>query len=361
MDLNSFFSQIHLARKSRVGFLGTGCQEVMQFKRAVQGQSSSLGGCSTIATTVFKDVSDIVYVDNLCDSKDDLNKLLANFKEIHRRASVLNLCFKVTDNAILFTTGDGEFQLLGYSIHEGRLRIPKKKKEILAEMPRTRKHVVRLISALQYYSLFSSVFSELMARIREELKTNTTKFVMTKTLERHLYALIHLVKHNNGLALLTPKQWEELKLVLFTDASSRSIGSVLCAVFPNHIIYPIYAQSKMLPRFMRSQTLCSNLTEMFGLHQALLACHNLIQGRMCCVFSDSIYVVRAVMSLELTALPARIRSMVLDIRVNYHLARGPSRIVLFRFPFPILPFSPFLPFSILPTPPPVLSRPCFTL
>ena len=177
-------------------------------------------------------------------------------------------------------------------------------------MPRTRKHVVRLISALQYYSLFSSVFSELMARIREELKTNTTKFVMTKTLERHLYALIHLVKHNNGLALLTPKQWEELKLVLFTDASSRSIGSVLCAVFPNHIIYPIYAQSKMLPRFMRSQTLCSNLTEMFGLHQALLACHNLIQGRMCCVFSDSIYVVRAVMSLELTALPARIRSMV---------------------------------------------------
>ena len=59
---------------------------------------------------------------------------------------------------------------------------------------------------------------------------------------------------------------------------------------------------------------------MFGLHQALLACHNLIQGRMCCVFSDSIYVVRAIMSLELTALPARIRSMVLDIRVNYNVS-----------------------------------------
>ena len=44
-----------------------------------------------------------------------------------------------------------------------------------------------------------------------------------------------------------------------------------------------------------------------------------------------------------------------------HLARGPSRIVLFCFPFPILPLSPLLPFSILPTPPPVLSRPCFTL
>ena len=40
---------------------------------------------------------------------------------------------------------------------------------------------------------------------------------------------------------------------------------------------------------------------------------------------------------------------------------GPVPYCPFRFPFPILPFSPLLPFSILPTPPPVLSRPCFTL
>ena len=36
---------------------------------------------------------------------------------------------------------------------------------------------------------------------------------------------------------------------------------------------------------------------------------------------------------------------------------GPVPYCLFRFPFPILPLSPLLPFSILPTPPPVLSRP----
>ena len=231
----------------------------------------------------------------------------------------MNLCFKPTDNALLFTTNDADFTILGYSIRNGRLVIPAKKVQQLVELPKTRKFIVRLISSISYYSNFSNSFSELLARIRDELKTNQSRFKMTPKLERHIYALLHLIRHNNGLQLLSPEQWKAAKLVIFSDASGRSAGSVLCGIFDSGIVVPLFAQSKILPKWLR-QTGCVNQAELWAANLALQTTSNVCAGRRICLFSDSLYVVRAIMTLDLDSLPARARGIALEIRANYDVS-----------------------------------------
>ena len=141
---------------------------------------------------------------------------------------------------------------------------------------------------------------------------------MTQRLERLIYALLLLLRYNEGLSLISPADFASGKLILWVDASSRAVGCLLTILLEDNIIYSLYCASKALPK--NSKSFCSNTSELFAVGVALSACSQLIATEACTVMTDSMYVWRCFNMLDIESIPMRLRALVLDIKVSYNVS-----------------------------------------
>ena len=204
LDLLAFFHQCHLSRKSRNlhTFISTGSGRIRQAKRSVMGSGPSLGAGGVITSICWPFLTS--YVDNLYIIEKNIQSMYEKFLQTHVVARSVNAVFKISDSVLLVSARDGQFSILGYLVSGNKLMIPKNKVDQLAQLPRTRRFVVKLISSIGYYAQFSSIFGDVLAKIRTELSATTRKFVMTQRLERLIYALLLLLRYNEGLSLISP-------------------------------------------------------------------------------------------------------------------------------------------------------------
>ena len=106
------------------------------------------------------------YVDNLWHWEDDYEALFNVFVKVHEACETWGLTLKPSESALLFSTEDGDFQLLGLEVKKNRILIPQTKVQQLAALPRSKKFLVKLISSISYYGAFSTCFADILARIR---------------------------------------------------------------------------------------------------------------------------------------------------------------------------------------------------
>ena len=319
LDLLTWYHQIYLDEGSRQthSFLSTNSNQIKCSTRAVMGSNPSGGGGAVITGQNWPFLKSS-YMDNLYNWDPSIPKLLADFIRTHEVARAINAVFKLTDSVILASADDGAFEILGMIVKDGKLTIPRKKIDALAALPRSKKFIIKLISSVSYYGCFSNAFADLLCRIRDELKSNGTKFKLTPKLERLIYALLYMLRYNTGLHLLTKSQIEFARYCLFVDASAKATGCVLTAIIDQNILVPIFSSSKCLPKNYRSH--CSNYAELFGLGSSLASVAQIIGNKEVIVATDSAYVEKCFSTMELTAIPQRLRALVIDIKINYNIA-----------------------------------------
>ena len=324
LDLLQFFFQLQLNWHSRRDhtFTSTGSDIINQMTCSSMGGSGSLGACQTVVKCIMQPTGlKENYVDNLWHWDEDYESLFEVFVKVHEACETWGLTLKPSESALLFSTEDGDFQLLGLEVKKNRILIPKAKVQQLAALPRSKKFLVKLISSISYYGAFSTCFADILARIREELRAGG-KFSVTPRLERLLYCLLHLLRHNVGLALLSEEQWANCDLCMFVDSSSRAYGAALIAILggpEERILYPVACHSKQHRRSCAYDSKCSNYAELWGLSQCLLAFHHLIHAKPVAIYCDSSYVVSCFNTLQYADIPHRIRAMVIDSKINYDI------------------------------------------
>ena len=234
----SDFSQIKLDPVTRqTQFTFQGCTNAnYESTGAVMGHCSSMQLGNILMNLMFCDIlsdhSRLSYADNMNIKAPSIGQLLNLYEKILKRSRLFNLTWKLSDTHIAMSTSrpDEEFECLGFSIGKNGIQIPKRRKDQYIDgIPRTRKEIIRLIGRVNFFSLFSPSFSEVLKDIRSELTLmKARKFTMTPRLEAALKACIALYVNSPGVWFLSEADYATKPFILFCDAShdQRGIGSL---------------------------------------------------------------------------------------------------------------------------------------
>ena len=321
-DLLSFFYQVTVDEETKIyqTFLGPGGSEVLTMARLSMGIQNAMGIACAISTLLFGYIVHTVYVDNLIGKKRTIEELYENVEATLKRAGEVGAVLKLSEIFIGLTTKDSSFQILGYSICDNYIRIPLLKKEELLTAPKSKKFIVKLLHCVSFYNMFSSQFSEVLARMRKELERqkNSKKFCYTPRLEKLTFCLLNLIKTNMGLKVISPTMWKNMHLILMCDASSHSVGGVLLGLL-NGWLFPISAFSRFLSKEMRGN-FCVNIKELRAVELAFKSFSQILgnTSKYVTVMTDSQYVYRCFTTLDIEKVPTRFRSLILDCKCNYH-------------------------------------------
>ena len=231
LDGNSYFSQIALSRGSRYLTAFATASAALQYvlARTPQGAAQSSAAASLILKLILHDLivegQSFTYIDNICLSDFDYQALFDLYVTVLKRADHYNLVFKLSDLHRGFSCDDTPFEVLGFEIADGKLRIPRRKLEAFSsnQFPKTKKAILKLVGNLNYYSEFSSGFAQALTHLRQELKYQQgRKFVFTNKMDRLVKILLEMMCQHSGLYLLSKEQFQSSPFILFVDSSQET-------------------------------------------------------------------------------------------------------------------------------------------
>ena len=272
LDVLNFFYQCLLSKRCRymTAFQSASNAASMMLTRTAQGHSVS-APCDSlilklILNGVLKEHFNYVYIDNIMLSNYNYSDLFDDYVTTLKRAREFNVVLKASDVVFGYKTDhEAEFSVLGMSVSNGRLKIPRKKVADFSpsEFPRNKRSLIRLLGNTNFYSNFSSAFSETAHHLREEMKLQSgKKFIFTNRMEKLTKCLLEIIQNSNGLYILSREQYIKNTFLLFVDSSKFSYGAtILCLVGDE--LWPIVAISKAHTQNARNW--CANRAELMSI------------------------------------------------------------------------------------------------
>ena len=327
LDAVNFFNQIKCDKATSenvLTFCGPdfGCYASTAI---TQGHQASMSLCTQILNLIFYDIlegkKNAVWADNLIICLPTKEECKEIFIKILDRAIEFNLCIKASETQVgIATISDKEpvIEVLGLEFRNGKIRIPKRKQEQIANdpLPSTKSALDKIFGKLAFYQSFSTQFASIYEKYRTLVKSQKgrKKFDLTPDLRKTIQYAIDLFVTNPGLHLLTEEEWNTLPLVLYTDSSGTAYGASLMALKGNHLI-PLSATSRSWNKTMKR--MCINKKELMAIYYAFMDMNQLILNRKVIVLTDNQFS-KLALNKDIEDIPVKIRTIVLTLRERYN-------------------------------------------